>query len=231
MVRNHSLHSLFWSVLSAVLLLTSCVKMVDSGPSGSYENPAGQTDLAVGTLRSRDGVRFIQLDAFSAGFIVNPNEVRDLQDDTRVFVQYRYVVYPSMPDFCSDAILVEWATPLDVGEIRFDMQASPGDPVSLILDWITSLEDGFLTLHYDILASGKVQHDFSLYPTVSPYRFRLVHDAHGDTGGSRADGIICFPVGDLLPEDTGDGSVTLSLTYLDLEHIQKTLTIEYRSPK
>lgn len=235
MVRNHKLQILIRAFLLVVLLLPSCAKgdmSMEAYPDYPYrDDPSQDTMLSIGTLRSRDGVQYIQLDAVSAGFIVNPDEVRGISDGTRVFVQFRCVVSPSVPDFCSDAILVEWASPLDVGDIRYDLPTSQGDPVSLVLDWITSLEDGFLTLHYTVMASGNVGHTFSLCPTDSPYGYRLLHEAHGDQGGSLTDGIVCFPVEALLPKDTGEGSVTLSLTYLNMEHIQKTLTIEYRSPK
>ena len=237
MVRNQSFKSRFRFLCLLSLLVCSCSKgYMDMEPSwqwnADYKVSASQDPYqCIGTVRSREEVRYIQLDAVSAGAVVNPEVLVEIPDGTRVFAQYRLVQTSGYPAFCDGAILVDWASPVDVGEIRYDMQALEGDPVSLVLDWITSLEDGFLTLHYTVLSSGTVNHSFSLYPSVDPYAFRLVHDAHGDQGRSQTDGIICFPVGDLLPQDTGDGSVTLSLTYLNLEHIQKTLTIEYRSPK
>ena len=226
-----------WAVFPVLLLLFSaCTKgewiARDAGEmDGPYMDSGNDSsDLAVGTVRSRDGVRFIQLDAVSAGYVVNPGEIKDIADGTRVFLQYRTVVSSSTPDFCTDAILVEWASPLDVGEIRYVMDALEGDPVSIILDWITGLEDGFLTLHYSVPSKGKAQHGFALYPGATPYEYRLVHEAHGDTEGDLTEGIVCFPVGDLLP-GTEDGTVTLTMTYLNIDHTWKTLTVEYRSPK
>ena len=191
---------------------------------------SGTDDLAIGTVRSRDGVRFIRLDEKSISQVMNPKEIADIPDGTRVFLQYRYVVAASIADFCTDAILVEWASSLDMGEIRYDMQALAGDPVDILTDWITSLEDGFLTLHYSIQASGNVKHDFSLYPSVEPDTYRLVHDAHRDIRGTQTDGIICFDVSGLLP-DTEGKTVELHLDYIDLNNTKKRLTVEYQSPK
>ena len=205
---------------------------MEPGENYSYSDPQKGTsnDLAIGTVRSQDGVRFIRLDKQSCSQVMNPKEIADIKDGTRVFLQYRYVVASSIADFCTDAILVEWASPLDMGEIRYDMQARTGDPVDILMDWITSLEDGFLTLHYSVRASGSVKHDFSIYPSVETNTYRLVHDAHGDSKGDVNDGIVCFDVSGVLPDTEGE-TVELHLDYIDLNNTKKRLTVEYQSPK
>ena len=210
------------------LLLSGCSK--DAAVDGPYQDPKGSADktLAIGTFRIQDGVPAVRIDAETLSYVVNPDSVSELADCTRIMLEYVPVNRP-FPDFCTEAVHVEWASALEVGDIRFDMQASPGDPVDIVTDWMTSLEDGFLTLHYRVYASGNVQHTFSLYPTASPYGFRLVHEAHGDQGGDLTEGIICFPVGDLLP-DTGGETVTLSLDYLNLPNTSGRLTVDYRNP-
>lgn len=239
------------TLIPALLLLVSaCSKGMDYGRAeadvsygdSSYLLPGDRTaSQAVGTVKTRDGVRFIQLDPVSTGFVVNPKEIEDLADGTRVYLQYRTVVSTNTPEFCTDAILVEWATPLEQGGVsllNFEEAFSADsflatDPVDIVPDWITSLEDGFLTLHYTI-ASGDKKHSFGLYRGMgSPVRFYLVHDADGDTGKALKDGIICFqlPMENLFPEIGEGETVALTLHYLNLDHTQKTLTFEYRSPK
>ena len=224
------------AVMVVLVFLAGCSKaqydfMPENEKGYAYMDPqSGTDDLAIGTVRSRDGVRFIRLDEKSCSQVMNPKEIADIPDGTRVFLQYRYVVAASIADFCTDAILVEWASPLDMGEIRYEMHAIDGDPVDILMDWITSLEDGFLTLHYSIQASGNVKHDFSLYPSVEPDTYRLVHDAHRDIRGTQTDGIVCFDVSGLLP-DTEGKTVTLHLDYIDLNNTKKRLTVEYQSPK
>ena len=240
------------TLIPALLLLVSaCSKGMDYERADAadmgygksfYSLPGDRTaSQAVGTVKTRDGVRFIQLDPVSTGFVVNPKEIEDLADGTRVYLQYRTVVSTNTPEFCTDAILVEWATPLEQGGVsllNFEEAFSADsflatDPVDIVPDWITSLEDDFLTLHYTI-ASGDKKHSFGLYRGMgSPVRFYLVHDADGDTGKALKDGIICFrlPMENLFPE-VGEGeTVALTLHYLNLDHTQKTLTFEYRSPK
>ena len=221
--------------LAVLLLVSSCMKAdyaADRGASEYYENAASSdvSSQAVGTVKSLEGKRYVQLDAVSAGYVVNPAEIKDIPDGTRVFLQYRTVLSTETPDFCTDAILVEWASPLDVGAISYAKDAQKGDPVAIVTDWITCLEDGFLTLHYSVPSKGKAQHTFFLYPGATPYEYRLVHDAHGDVDGDLTDGIVCFEVRALLPE-AKEKAVTLSLQYLDIDYTWKTLTVEYRSPK
>lgn len=222
-----------WAVL--LLLVSACSKEgLDYVPGGRFDysntGPA-YNDLAIGTLRSREGVRYVRLDASTVGMIVNPDEVKHISDGTRVFLQYRCVVLnTTLPEFCTDAILVEWADPLNVGEIVTEPQDRPGDPMSVILDWMTCLEDGFVTLHYSVPSRGNASHGFCLCPGAAENEFRLIHDAHGDNEGDLSDGLICFDVSSLLP-DTGGETVTLSLTYLNLDKTSKTLTVDYRSPQ
>ena len=239
-MRQIMMRNIRWTavVVGVLWLLAGCSKGGSYdflSPDGNYgySDPQKGTsnDLAIGTVRSRDGVRFIRLDEKSCSQVMNPNEIADVKDGTRVFLQYRYVVAENLADFCTDAILVEWASPLDVGSVGDLTAKSRGeDPVDIILDWMTSLEDGFFTLHYSIPASGNVKHDFTLYRGDSKDVFILSHDAHGDTKGSLMDGLVCFDVSGLLP-DTEGKTVELHLDYIDLNKTKKRLTIEYQSPK
>lgn len=229
---------------AALVLICACSKDFAGDAAPLFVNDGGKEyyadsghnsynsveNLAIATVWSREGVRFVRLDGVSSSQVINPNEIAGIPDGTRVFLQYRHVLASSVASFCSGAILVEWASPLDVGEIRYEMSAFAGDPVDILTDWITSLEDGFLTLHYSIQASGSVKHEFSLYPSVEPDTYRLVHDARGDSKGNQTEGIVCFDVSGVLPDTDGE-TVDLHLDYIDLTHTKKRLTIEYRSPK
>jgi len=218
-----------------LLVPLSCSKD-SSMPWGSFDSSSYQGPMngkgtwqAVATLRSRDGIRYLVLDEASIGLIVNPESVQDIPDGTRVYTQYQ-PVSATLPTFCTEAVRLEWTTAVDVGGISFLTDAPESDPVDIVTDWMTSLEDGFLTLHYKIRASGKVAHSFELRPDVEGRQYRLLHDAHGDTGGEVTEGLVCFPVAGLLPDTQGE-TVTLSLHYINLNKQVSTLTVDYRSPK
>ena len=85
-----------------------------------------------------------------------------------------------------------------------------------------------------MISCGDKKHAFSLHSSLTePAGFYLVHDAGGDAGKTLKDGIICFRMNpDALFRDLEEGeTATLTLHYLNLDHTQKTLTFEYRSPK
>ena len=231
------------SGLVALLAAVGCAKMEDYAiDNRGYFDPGKSVneDLAIGTLRSQDGVRYIKLDDKTCSQVMNPETVSDIKDGTRVFLEFRYVVAEKVASFCTDAILVEWVSPIDAGDVYFigfeesfsvDNKKSRTytDPVDIVTDWMTSLEDGFLTLHYMIPQSGNKKHGFAVYPSMDKQEFYLVHDADGDKGPV-SDGIVCFDVSHLLP-DTGGEKVKLSLVYIDLNNTEKRLTVEYCSPK
>jgi hypothetical protein len=238
----------FLAVIPALLLLSACAKEFSADADGISKNPYSYdfqgdvTSQAIGTVKTRDGIRFIQLDAVSAGFVVNPNEIQGFADGTRVYLQYWTVLSTSTPDFCTDAILVEWASPIEKGGlsmVNFEENfsaaainsATYSDPMDIVTDWMTCLEDGFLTLHYMIPTSGEKKHEFSLYRSLYDYnQYYLIHQADGDTKGSVKDGIVCFDVSNALSK-TGGKTVELSFVYIDLNHTEKRLTFEYCSPK
>ena len=227
-----------WAVL--LLLSTGCMKggeMTDSKSLPDYSFSDVGESLAIGTVRVREEKWYIRLDERTAGYVANQSEVRGIADGTRVFLQFRYVL-GYMPDFCTDAILVEWVSPIEVGEVGRSLpsgaalsESLSGDPLSIVTDWITSLEDGFLTLHYSFPTKGKARHGFKLIPLDGPGEYYLLHDAHGDTEGELSEGIICFPVAEILPATDGE-TVRLTLVYYDIEkNTEKTLTFECRNPE
>ena len=227
--------------LIALLAAVGCAK-ADMGADW-LDKVSEKEGLAIGTLRSQDGVRYIKLDEKTCSQVMNPETLSDIMDGTRIFLEFRYVVSGSVVPFCTDAILVEWATPIDQGTVyvldfveAFSAEKIDSgkytDPMDIVTDWMTSLEDGFLTLHYQIPQSGNKKHSFALYRGMNGngnYTFYLVHDADGDKGAV-SDGIVCFDVSDVLPDTNGE-TVKLSLVYIDLNNTEKRLTVEYRSPK
>ena len=235
--------------LVALLVSVGCTAeyMDDIFGVDPYRNDPGKSlsgdeDLAIGTLRSKDGVRYVKMSETTCSQVMNPETVSDIKDGTRIFLDFRYVVSAAVASFCTDAILVEWASPIDQGglsmlnfEEAFSTDAAKSaqysDPMDIVTDWMTSLEDGFLTVHYMIPTSGDKKHKFALYQSMYDLnQFYLIHNADGDTKGSTSDGIVCFDVSNLLPETDGK-SVELSFVYIDLNHTEKRLTVEYCSPK
>ena len=229
-MKQNRLHISGW-VLGLILALSGCSKeMSPDVVNPSYkDSESSSTTLAIGTFRIREGEPTVWVDASTLAYVTNPERVSDLADGTRIFLEYASTE-KDYPDFCTEAVYVLWASTLEVGTVSSAKSALEGDPMNIVLDWITTLEDGFLTIHYNVYASGSVQHTFMLSRGEKDGEFVLLHDAHGDTGSELTDGIICFPVASLLPDTEGE-TVTLSLDYLNLENTRTRLTVDYRSPE
>ncbi len=110
---------------------------------------------------------------------------------------------------------VRWAEPLEEGQFSYEA-ASGQDGLDLLEDWMTCVEDGFLTLHYSAWwGRNAVQHHFSVVAGGNPddpYELLLVHDACGDARDEQADALICFDI-NALPQT--DEYKTLTLKWTD----------------
>ena len=75
------------------------------------------------------------------------------------------------------------------------------DPIEIVKDWVTLVEDGFLTLRFRTTSSGNgTKHFLNLVKGVNPedpYELHLRHNANGDTKGNLADGIVAFDLSSL----------------------------------
>ena len=221
------LHS--W-IFGALLLLAGCSKM-EMGPGPFNGDMGDKSWLATGTFRWIQGQQTVRIDASTLALVDNPDILTGILNGSRIIFEYSSGYGGELPDFCTESIYIHWVTALEEGTVsRTPVSALGGDPMDIVTDWITSLEDGFLTIHYSVRTTGNVLHTFTLAPGEKAGEYVLLHDAHGDQGGELTEGIICFPVSALLPE-TGGETVTLSLDYLNLQNSRTRLTVDYRSPQ
>ncbi|MGI6222446.1 MAG: NigD-like protein [Prevotella sp.] len=66
------------------------------------------------------------------------------------------------------------------------------DPLEIVDDWVTCVEDGFLTIRFrTIFGSGKV-HTLNLVKGSNSNEVVIHHDADGDLRGNLADGMMAF---------------------------------------
>ena len=112
---------------------------------------------------------------------------------------------------------VEWAEPLEEGTVS--SSAKGDDPIDVLDDWMTSVEDGFLTVHYDAMwGRSATIHSFSIVTGTNsgnPYELVLKHNANGDGAEQKGDGLVFFDINSL--PDTGGQYKQLTLKWNDLE--------------
>ncbi len=89
------------------------------------------------------------------------------------------------------------------------------DPVEIVDDWVTIVEDGYLTLRFRTISSNTGQkHRVNLVAEnpENPYEVTFCHDAEGDNYGERMfDGLVAFRL-NTLP-DTEGKTVKLKLRW------------------
>ena len=103
------------------------------------------------------------------------------------------------------------------------------DPMELVNDWTTVVEDGYLTIRFRTYFRGYGQpHHLNLVATnpENPYEVTIYHDAKGDLYGDIRDGIIAFRL-DKLPSTNGE-TVKLKVNWQSFIG-KKSAEFNYRS--
>lgn len=105
------------------------------------------------------------------------------------------------------------------------------DPVELVQDKVTGVEDGYITLRIRIFVGYSGAHTFDMVSGVNPndpYEVELRHNAHSDFGDRIYDGYTAFRLKDVLP-DTNGKTVKLTLKWESSRGMQSH-TFEYKTP-
>lgn len=76
------------------------------------------------------------------------------------------------------------------------------DPLEIVKDWTTCVEDGYLTIRFRTYYGGGISHSINLVQTSNPYELELYHNANGDIRGVARDGLVAFRL-DKLPSTQG----------------------------
>ena len=194
-------------ILTVAGLLTGCTKAL--GPD-MYTDPGPEPVLreytAIVTVKQETSGRiFLQLD-----------------EDTRLYpTSYPETFTRECRIICGlswwsgeSRCNLEWMDYLQEGPVQ-STSAEEGDPVDIVEDWMTSVEDGYLTLHYSTFwGDGSVPHSLKLVTGENPedpYEVRLVHLNNGDAALEEADALIYFDLASLPP--TGGSGQKLTLKW------------------
>ena len=148
------------------------------------------------------------------------------EKEVRAFVNYTETELPDDVDgtVYSKAVDVNWIdTILTKKPVVMDIAAEEdpdiseygNNPVEIFNDWMTNVEDGYLTLHfYTLWGNSGIKHELNLLTGLNPddpYEVRFTHNAHGDADYMEGDGIVAFSLKDL--PDTNGETVKLTLVF------------------
>ena len=148
------------------------------------------------------------------------------EKEVRAFVNYTETELPDDVDgtVYSKAVDVNWIdTILTKKPVVMDIAAEEdpdiseygNNPVEIFNDWMTNVEDGYLTLHfYTLWGNSGIKHELNLLTGLNPddpYEVRFTHNARGDADYMEGDGIVAFSLKDL--PDTNGETVKLTLVF------------------
>ena len=187
------------------------------------------------TIRYTDSdVLYFQLDDVRTLYPVNMGNGKLWEDGQRALINF-YVVDEDDKGF-TDAVYVNWIERV----LTKSMVESKGvendvvygkDPVEIVRDWVTVVEDGYLTLRFRTYWSGGVTHTVNLLAGVNPanpYEVEFRHNANGDYDYYEGDGLVSFDLSKL--PDTEGKTVKLTLKWMSFSG-PKSVVFDYCTSK
>ena len=127
-----------------------------------------------------------------------------------------------------DTILTKPIAP-NLGEENLSTYGN--DPVEIVKDWVTIVEDGYLTLHFFTLFDNTgISHELNLLLGLNPddpYEVYFKHNARGDNPSKQGEGFVAFCLKDL--PDTGGETVDLTLKFDTFSGQPETVKFKYRT--
>jgi len=162
---------------------------------------------------------FLQLDDNTTLFPVNMTSSPFGDKEIRALVNISEADKPAQG--YDKAVHVNWIDSILTKPIAPDLGADNDeiygtDPLEIIKDWVTIVEDGYLTLRFRTIYGGdrtKV-HFINLLASpdpANPYEVEFRHNAYGDIYGTKGDGLVAFDLGS-LPDTEGE-TVKLKLKW------------------
>lgn len=179
-----------------------------------------------------DGPYFLHVDDNTAFRVLNPDMQKypfDKFEEKRAIIAYSFdskSVAEPVPGYkTTQAVTIMAMDTLKIKQpVVFDPHAEYGnDKLGLYLSDFnfptTLIEDGYLmavmAIPYGMGGDQAPEHIINLLANVNPgdpYEVELRHNAQGNSGPYTFTGIICFPLGDILP-DTEGATKTVTLKW------------------
>jgi len=213
-------------MLALTVSLQSCLK--DDGDDYSIIYPNALVTLKT---NSGDGAFYLQLDDSTTLLPTNMKASPYGNKEVRALINFRYA--DAQSGSYSKAAYVNWIDTVRTKKMAQDLGGDNkttygNDPLEVVNDWTTVVEDGYLTLRFRTYFDLFTIHSLNLVKGDNPYEVVLYHDAKGDVNSEVGDGLIAFRL-DQLP-DTEGKTVDLTLKWQSFSG-EKSIKFKYRTRK
>lgn len=198
-------------LLLLTVLLPSCSKEMDEGYFSSREDDKGTTSEATADYQSFSAIVTSKLSpSGEVYFQVTENETVypanfssfGYSFDRPRRIVCELVVFDRQYGNLGNYALIDWMEFVQEGPVQTAGKEGE-DGVEVLDDWMTSLEDGFLTLHFSTWwGVQQKRHELLLIVGENPddpYEMRLEHHSNGDPKSMQADALVCFDLAGRLP--------------------------------
>lgn len=209
-------------------LMASSVSSCSVGDNGiSYDDIRPKAIVTVKTLES--GETYFQVDEKTT--LLPVDWKNPYKGETRALLNYDELSEANNGPFTKsvkvnwiDSVLTKKAVPY-----TDEFKKGADDAISLIGDWVTVCEDGYLTLHFAAWwgTENRKPHILNLGIDPESRSLYLRHDVNGDNNGHcvPAEGVVSFKIDELLP-DVKDGD-ELTLHWTEINNEKKKATLKY----
>lgn len=206
-----------FSLLAALAIVATATLSSCNVNDNEYNDGALNPDALV-TIKPVDANSFyMQLDEHTTLKPVNLKGSPYGDEEVRALVSFAVVNENPAP--YDKAVRVTWMddilTKPTIVRTLENKEDYGNDPVEIVDDWVTIVEDGYLTLRFRTISSNTGQkHRVNLVAEnpENPYEVTFYHDAEGDNFGDRMfDGLVAFRL-NTLPDTEGQ-TVKLKLRW------------------
>lgn len=227
-------HAFRWLAIAAAVLSLAACKLDDDGFDPSIMYPSALVTVKTDADNSSF---WMQLDDETVLHAVNLKKSPFGAKEVRALVNYRK---PTPAEFQqgglqddANNVYVNWMdsilTKKAIPSTGKDDSTYGNDPVEIVGDWTTVVEDGYITLRFRTNWNRGTVHKINLLTGTDPddpYMVVLHHDAGGDLYGETGDALVAFRLSDL--PDTKGATVDLTLKWQSFSG-EKTAKFKYRT--
>lgn len=198
------------AALCAMLFVQSCNDDDDTDYSLLYPN-----SLVTMKTDSQDGSLYLQLDKNTKVIPTNIKKSPYGDKELRALANIKFSDTDDKQPVRE--AFVNWLDTIRTKPMAADLGVEKNistygnDPMEIVNDWTTVVEDGYLTLRFRTYAGSGRRHELNLVKTDNPYEVMIYHNANGENWGQIRDGFIAFRLSDL--PDTENKEVDLTVKW------------------
>lgn len=214
--------------IAKLFILAATIPVLQSCLNDDDDNNYNvQYPSAVVTVKNEEGKLMLQLDDSTKLYPSNITKPPYGDKEVRALVNYNKLNNSSN----INSVYVNWIDSIRTKTMAADLGTNNDkkygtDPLEIVKDWVTVVEDGYLTLRFRTYFGNNITHELNLVKGSNPYEVVLHHNANGDKNGMLRDGLIAFKL-DSLP-DTNGKTVDLTVKWNSFSG-EKTATFKYHS--